>query len=480
MPPTKVPTPAQIDRALGRRSLHAFVCAAWPIVYPAIPFVDGPLLRVLCEILESVTRGERKRVILNVPPGHMKSSLTCIFWPVWEWLTQPSLRQTFVSYDQKLVLRDSEHVLNLIESAWFRARFPEVWVPGGAATGLYSNTRGGLRFSTSVGGALTGHHMERLVIDDPIKPSEVDGKKLAACETWYRGTVVPRINDRLAMVVIMQRLHQKDLCGILLDEPGWEGFRFPAFYEPAQADDLDWRTEPEEILWPALHPESVLREKARGLGPLRAAAQLQQRPAPAGGALFKEEQIVYFDDLPSQDVYGAEPVDVVLSWDLTFKDEVNSDYVCGMAVARVGALYYVLEVVRERLDFVGAVDAILALSGRYPGASAVLVEDKANGPAVISTLRNVVPGLVPVKPMGSKVARAHAVTGLFAARQVHFRRGAAWVPALLSELLAFPTGAHDDQVDALTQALNHFRDSVSDFERIMALAMKQKKEGGAG
>jgi predicted phage terminase large subunit-like protein len=275
----------------------------------------------------------------------------------------------------------------------------------------------------------------------------------------------------------MQRCHQQDLSGHLLEQGGWEHLCLPAEYEGSGcATSIGWsdpRGEQGELLWPERFGRQEIETLKVSLGSYAAAGQLQQRPSPAGGGIFKRHWFRYWQprggNLPpvivrlpdgtQQAIVAIEmPYHVneqIQSWDCAFKDLETSDYVVGQAWARLGALYFLGEQTRRRLDFPATVNAVRELSRQFPGTLAKLIEDKANGSAVIQMLYREIPGILPVNPEGGKIARAAAVSPLIEAGNVYLPHPlyALWVNDFIEECAAFPNGAHDDQVDAMTQAL---------------------------
>jgi len=275
----------------------------------------------------------------------------------------------------------------------------------------------------------------------------------------------------------MQRCHQRDLSGHVLEQGGWEHLCLAAEYEgPGRTTSIgfsDPRTEVGELLWPERFGPEEIESLKRSLGSYAAAGQLQQRPSPAGGGLFKRSWFRYFQPLG----YNLPPVvvsmpdgtqrsiaaieapqhveETIQSWDCTFKDLDTSDYVVGQVWGRLGPMFFLGDQVRARLDCPGTVKAVRDLTNKWPGTVAKLIEDKANGSAVIQMLAREIPGLLPVNPEGGKVARAAAVSPLIEAGNVYLPHPmyAPWVNDFIEECAAFPNGAHDDQVDAMTQAL---------------------------
>ncbi len=455
---------AAFDREIGLRcSFYEFVKMAWPHILP-YEFKDGWHIRLICDVLERCYRGELRKIVINIPPGCMKSLLVGVFWPVWCWVRDPSLGFLATSFDVTLTRRDSARSLQLIQGEWFRARWGDVvWVEDGAGAGEHHNARGGVRFATSIGSKAMGRHPDVRIIDDPIKPQEISPATLADAENYWNTTLRTRQRDPKSVrtVLIMQRLAVHDLAGVFRKEGDWHFVVLPMRYEPGpEAYASDPRRGKGELLWPERFGEPEVQELER-MPPRDRAAQLQQRPVPEGGAIIKEEWIQWYD--PKH----PPPFSMTLqSWDLSFKGVATSDFVAGQLWGTSGPNYYLVDAILERLDFVGSVKAILAMCTAHPGSS-VLIEDKANGPAVMSALEGKVSGVVAVEPQGGKAARLNAVSPLFEARNVYLPRGNPIAEALALSLQSFPFAPHDDDVDACTQALNYMHANVLDYAGMM-------------
>jgi predicted phage terminase large subunit-like protein len=473
---------AKVEREYATRSLREFVKQAWQVVEPFTPFVPGWHIDAITDHLEAVTRGQIRNLLINVPPRHMKSLLVSVFWPAWEWIQHPERRWLYSSYAASLSIRDSVQCRRLIESPWYRSRWGHIFSLTGDqnAKMRFDNNRSGYRLSTSVGGTVTGEGGDRIVCDDPHKVDEVhsDTVRKAATE-WWDVAMSTRVNDpkTSAMVVIMQRCHQRDLSGHLLEKGNFEHLCLPAEYEgPSRVTSIgfsDPRTQPGELLWPERFGPTEIAELKVSLGSYAAAGQLQQRPSPAGGGIFKRHWFRYWQprgmNLPAVIVRMPDGSTISInavesphhvdeqfqSWDCSFKDMDTSDYVVGQMWARVGARFLLGDQVRGRIDCPSTVKAVRELTEKWPGTMAILIEDKANGSAVIQMLSNEIPGILPVNPEGGKVARAQAISPLVEAGNVYLPHPdyAPWVNDLIEECAAFPNGAHDDQVDAMTQAL---------------------------
>jgi predicted phage terminase large subunit-like protein len=293
-----------------------------------------------------------------------------------------------------------------------------------------------------------------------------------------------RLNDlaRGHKVVIQQRLHEADLTGDLLTKGGYELLCLPAEFEPERrcVTSIGWSDPREQcggLLWPQKVTNADLEELKRSLGAYRYAGQYQQRPSPAEGGIFKRVHLRYWRpahlELPPVHVRNSDtavlhipamPIPaqfdtMIQSWDMAFKDKSTSDYVVGQVWGALKADRFLLDQHRQRMDMPATKEAVRAMSDRWPRAAAKLVEDKANGPAVIQELKHDVSGLIEVTPEGGKMARAHAVSPQVEAGNVYLPHPAIapWVAEFIEEACAFPNGRYDDQVDAMTQALNRLR-----------------------
>lgn len=491
------------QRLIQRLGLYEFVKRAWPVVEPA-PYVDSRHIELVCAHLEAVSRGECTRLVINIPPGCSKSLLVSVFWPAWDWIAcNPGRKWMVASFDLSLTLRDADRLRDLITSDWYQARFgpsaPRVGALGWRPVSLdrsepskkvaktdkgksfFRLSGGGYRFSTMVRGRATGWHCDFQVMDDPIKPSDIqaggDQARLAlekVRQTWATTFASRKANPAtFARVVVMQRLHEHDLAATCEAE-GYTVLSLPMEYDPARhcrtAWGEDWRTVPGELLNPDRFPAAIVEKTKTELGPRAAAAQLQQNPTAETGAIFDRGWFTRrWTEIPAGCVWWQ-------SWDCTFKNTAGADYVVGQTWARLGVNHYLVDQVRARMSFTATVQAIRDMVAKWPEARRVLVEDKANGSAVMDALRGEIPGLVAVEPLGGKVVRATATTGLWQAGQV-WLPNAPWVGDFVEEHAAFPLGVHDDQVDATSQALTHAAGKGRKADRYKGLGAGSRSAG---
>ncbi len=506
--PSKVADLVQVQRAIGfKGGLHRFIRMAWHVVEPGIPFRDNWHIGAKCEHLEAVTSGQIKRLIMNEPPGCMKS-LTCnVFWPVWDWIQDPGQRFIYASFDQRLVgQRDGGKVIELVQSPWFRARWGDrVKIATDAAAGEFYTQARGMRLATSPGGRLLGYHAHKIVNDDLVKPRAITDNYLAEIQDWRKSTQASRLLPGGAIVLIMQRLHMNDPAGHAIREveadgsPTWDHLMLPMRYVASRACSTsigfkDPRTVEGELLWPSYKNEEEVATLEKEMGSTVASAQLQQNPTPAGGIVFSRSWFKFYKAAPAK--FDA----TCMSFDFTFKDVSKRpggkiDFVGMGAYGRKGADYYLTDLHIERLDFPSSLSLVKNKAKRWPRIMAKLVEDKANGPAVMSMLSKEISGLIAVTPEGGKEARANAVAPAYEAGNVYYPDpdGAITDPATqnspvklpffwdgrpcnvmphVDSMSGFPFAEHDDDVDVETQALLYMRKKATRFVEAMKALQK--------
>jgi predicted phage terminase large subunit-like protein len=449
----------RIERDLCALSFKDYAKAAWPWVEPD-PLIWNWHLDCYAEHLEAVTSGQILKLVMNVPPGCSKSLFTSVLWPTWEWVRRPEGRWFFASYDQRLSTRDSVKCRNLIASRWYQERWGHLYRLQGDQNEktYYETDKKGWRLATTPNGHGTGQHPDRVVVDDPLSAEDAlsEATRLSVAQWWSQTMSTRGAARGVRQVLIMQRLHEEDLTAEVLKEGGWTHIVLPMKYEAKRmmVTPLGWndpRTTAGDLLAPKQFPAHIVDDLEKKLKAYGTAGQLQQRPSPLGGGLIKDDWWQFYTEQPK------EFDQIVASWDLAMKDVKEADYTVGLVVGRKGALFFVLDCIRARMDAPDQLKQIKTLADRWPKAVAKLIEDKANGPAVIQLLRLEVPGIIPIKAdasTGGKQARLMAVTPLIQAGQVYLPKGIGWADTLKSEAGAFPNGAHDDMLDALSQALN--------------------------
>ncbi len=443
-------------------------------LYTCHGYEMGWFHKTVCEELDrffdEVEAKKSPRLILCAPPRHGKSELVSRRFPAYALGRNPDLQIIATSYSADLASSMNRDVQRIIDDDPFKEIFPETTLGQSGRSGFIRTSdkfevvgRRGAYRSAGVGGGITGMGADIAIIDDPFKDRK-EANSVTVRQSvwdWYTSTLYTRLSSGGGVIVMCTRWHDDDLIGRLLamrdsgeTTEDWRVVNFPAVAEFDEA----YRKRGE-----ALHPERFpierLEQIQRQIGSRDWASLYQQHPIPDGGNIFEESWFKYWtpDTLPSS--FDA----MCASWDMTFKNTNHSDYVVGQVWGRKGANFYLIDQIRGRMDFVQTASAVMELSKKYPTVTRRLVEDKANGTAIISALKEKVHGIVPVTPTESKESRAYAVTSLFEAGNVFLPNPELnpWVRReLLPELLVFPSGKHDDQVDAMTQALNHLKNSA--------------------
>jgi predicted phage terminase large subunit-like protein len=402
---------------------------------------DWPHLRYIQDALERVTQGELRRLLICIPPRHGKSELATVRYSVYRLVNDPGLRIIVGAYNQILANKFSRKARRIAEVELQLAsdRY---------AVEDWETTAGGGVRAVGVGGGITGQGGDLIVIDDPVKSREEAESQAYRdrCWEWYTDDLYTRLEPGGAVILIMTRWHADDLAGrILASETAGE---WTVINLPAEAEEGDPLGRPLGApLCPERYDSEALADRRRVLGAYGYNALYGQRPSPPEGGMLKRSWWRRYDTPPERFD------EVIQSWDMTFKDTKASDFVCGQVWGRRGAEAYLLDLVWGRFDIVATLAAVRALSARWPQATAKYVEDKANGPAVIAMLRQEIGGMIAVEPEGGKVARVVAVSPTIEAGNVYLPRFAPWADAFIEECAAFPTGANDDQVDAMSQAL---------------------------
>lgn len=440
------------------------------VLFTTPNYLPGWVHQDICDrldrFLEGVLRKESPRLMLFMPPRHGKSELVSRKFPAYALGRNPDLSIIASSYSADLASRMNRDVQRVIDSEPYRQAFPDTCLFGknirSVADGSYLRNsdifevvgRQGVYRATGVGGGITGMGADILDIDDPIKDAkEADSATVRqSIWDWYTSTALTRLSPGGGVLLTLTRWHEDDLAGRLLQAAKEGGDEWEVVVYPAIAEQNEAHRQVGEALHPDRYPLPMLQKIKGAVGSRVWEALYQQRPSAAEGGLIKRDWFKVY----KQDPKTLGPFDeVVQSWDFTFKDSKASDYVVGQVWGRKGADKYLLDQVRARMDFPASLQALRTLSAKWPEARLKLIEDKANGPAIIATAQREIEGLVPVEPQGSKEARVSAASPSIESGNVHIPHPeqAPWVHDFIEECAAFPNGAHDDQVDAMAQAL---------------------------
>jgi predicted phage terminase large subunit-like protein len=457
-----------IDRSLAADSLAAFVAQAWPLIEPQTPLRWNWHLDVICEYLEAVAGGDIRRLIINVPPRSGKSILVSILFPSWLWVRLPSSRLVFASYSAALSIDLSVKRRSVIQSPWYQQRWSSR-VTMAADQNLkseFANTASGRMIATSVDGSVTGRGGQYLIVDDLLNPAmaESDAERTSAIR-WFDETLGSRLDDKKTgrVICIEQRTHQADLSGHLLAQGGWEHLCLPAESDrwttivlPRSGHEIV--KQEGELLWPEREGRAELSAARVRLGDYAYQCQYLQQPVARGGNRFKREWFGTFRNVPPFDI-------VVTAWDTAFKESETSDYSAAVTIGFLGSRgpngelpgLYVLHAWHGRVAFSELKEKAKGFALEWR-PNVVIVEDAASGQSLLQELKlDTALPLHPQKVQGDKLVRAAAAEPTISAGRVMLPEGAPWGEEFLHEVCAFPSGSHDDYVDALVHAIIYLR-----------------------
>ena len=473
----RAPTLNDIKAEKGRRSFHYFVNDMWDQVDPD-EFVDAWYIKCLCEHLQAVFEGRVKNLVINIPPGLGKSLICSVLYPAWTWAVDPKFSFLCSTKAAGNLKRDAFKFYNLVNGDKFKSRFGETFNMGNNGHAIddpkrkvsegfreIQNDKMGYRRAITTGAATTGARGKIIMLDDPNDRSEVDSKvKRESTNNYVFKTLSTRNFAKRggAMIIVMQRLHEEDVAGMAIKK-GFPHLKIPMEMDGTSSFALEEWEDPREegeFLIPDLYDGASKEDTLTKMSTLEYEGQYQQSPTLADGNIIKRDWVRYWKELPFHiDEY-------IQSWDFAAKDKSNSDFTVGQVWARKGADKYLIYQIRGVFSFPDACQQVINMTNRYPMARRKFIEDKANGPAIIQTLRSKVAGLIPVEPRGDKVARVNAITPDFESGNVYFPDPSVqpWVERTFEpEIFSFPNGKNDDQVDAMSQALDKLRSNIVSF-----------------
>lgn len=515
------------QRERYEESLSEFVQGAWPSIDSA-EYKPSWAIDAMCDHLEAVTLGHISRLLINVPPRCSKTTIASICWPAWTWARSqksywsgPSVKFMCASYNAALSLTNSNSSRRLLTSPWFQENWGSRFIlrDDQNTKTKFDNTAGGTRLSTSVGGSLLGIGGDIIVIDDPHnteteKVVETDADR-AKVLSWWKEVRNTRLNDPKlsAIVVVMQRLHEGDLSGKILDDESdeWTHLMIPMRHDPSRhcvtvklpqyVDEEPWedpRTEDEELMWPERFGEKEVARMEGGMGPYMSSGRLQQAPTPKGGGIIKRDWWQTWDGEAARQ-YGLEWSAtrkefpefelVVASLDTSYGEKQENDFnaltvwgiwidrnknrramlmygwakrlpLHGTIVHRIPGEAQVQFDQRQR-DAFGLIEWVADTCKRYK-VKRLLIEDKTRGRDVAQEINRLYArenwGTQLINPAGDKVSRTHSVVPLFTDRGI-WAPNTRWADAVIDQCLSFPKADHDDLHDTVTQFLNWAREN---------------------
>ena len=436
------------------KDFSAFVIKVFETVSPGDKLLPNWHIDAMTYAAEPVIEGKVKRLITTVPPRHLKSIIFSVALPAYLLGRDPTKRIICVSYSAELAVKHSNDFRAVVNSLWYRRLFPQMSVSRAKDTQGETMTTGrGYRLATSLNGTLTGRGANLIVLDDPQKPDKALSETYRkTAGQWFDTTLLSRLDSKSegTVVLVMQRLHEDDLVGRLLEKGGWQHLKIAAIagqdeniqigprrrvYKRKAGSVIDPRRE-------SLKDLAVLRQS---MGELFFSAQYQQEPIPLAGNLIKAEWFKEYGVAPTYTYDDA----LVISIDTAMKGEQLADFSVATVWLGRGDHCFLLDLWRERVDYPDLKRAALRLRDKYPTAT-LLIEDKGSGTSLIQELRAFNVAVIAINPQGDKPTRVANISARFEAGAVFFPKSAPWLDPLKAELLGFPNVKHDDQVDSVS------------------------------
>jgi predicted phage terminase large subunit-like protein len=496
-----LPSRRDVMRSLAQDSLYEFIKQAWKHIDPQ-PFVDGWVLQAVAEHLQAVSEGQIRNLLINIPPRCAKSLTTCVFWPAWEWIRDPSMTILSCSYSQEFAKRDCVKTRDLINTPWYQERWGDrfAFSEDQNQKMRYTNSEHGHRIAFAVRGA-TGEGGRRLIVDDPLKIEDWDNPTaLAENIDWWTGTMATRANDwaNTSRVICMQRLAQGDLSGFVLEnqpgrythlklpmrfDPGdrcvtvtvggktWEDPRGPVVdaIEAAEEAGEDPPAAPldPELLWVERFPDEAVKEIEADLGPSRSAGQLGQRPTPAGGGKLKPGWFKLIDQAP------AHPQYIVRRWDFAATERKRKgkqpDYTASGLISYLNGNWFILidqhfqESPREvdfRLVQTAAIDGpgVPIRIPQDPGSAGKSDADHKVAILLAGYDAKALPETGDKEQRAGPLASAAEANNVYLVRTLHAR-------AFLDEAELFPFGVNDDMIDVAANGMADIRTMIIEAKK---------------
>lgn len=444
--------------ALLRRDFRYFVWKCFNTVTPGTPFLPNWHIDAIAYQLMRVKSGDLTRLLINQPPRSLKSISVSVAFVAWLLGHDPTRRIIVVSYSNDLAAELHRQFRTIVDAPWYQDLFPRMRAEKDSGTELVT-TAGGSRYATSVGGTLTGRGADLIILDDPLKAEEAmsDAARRRVID-WYGNTLVSRLNDKesSSIIVVMQRLHEDDLAGYLHSRGGWEHLTLSSIAEEDSVIPLgNGKTKTRkagELLHPERESKAVLDHIKDEIGSLKFSAQYQQQPVSAEGNLVSKSWIRWYESAP--DLGQGQ---IVQSWDVATTTGMTNDWSVCTTWLMARRSYYLLDVWRGKLEFPLLKRKLIELAHHHE-PNRILIERAGAGiPLLQEFALNPVPRVpmpLGITPEGDKIVRMEAQCARFEAGQVYLPKEAPWLSEFLREILTFPSGRHDDQVDSVSQFLN--------------------------
>lgn len=437
--------------AVCRNDFYAFMQKAFTVIDGSQDFKGNWHLELISDKLEQCRKGKIKKLIINIPPRNLKSHCASVCFPAYLLGHEPNAKIVCISYAQDLANKLSRKTRKLMESSFYKNIF-QTRLAGKNTENEFETTKNGSRYATSIDGTLTGDGGSYIIIDDPIKADEATSEiKRRNVNEWYNNTLVSRLNNKIdgVIILIMQRLHVDDLTGHLLKQDGWELLSLPAIAENDETFILsDGRVvgrQSGNALNPKLEPLEILEQQRKNMSDYNFSAQYQQKPIPEKGNIIDFELFKFYT---TSFING----EVFQSWDVAAKTGDDNDYSTCITAKAKGEECYIIDVFRGKYTLPDLEEEIIKLKQKFQ-ASNVIIEESPISQQLIQALEKQGHRLIKHRPQYDKITRANNISFPLKAGKIMLPENANWLNDFKTEIVSFPKGRHDDQVDAFTQLM---------------------------
>lgn len=444
----------EIEKEIYNNSLNYFIERSFYIINQGQKFINNWHIGAISEALNEVYNGNIKRLLINMPPRYLKSVCVSVAFPAWILGKDPTKRIIVASYSEKLAIKHSTDCRLILESSWYKRVFNNTILSRTQNQKYkFSTTQNGYRFATSVGGTLTGEGGDILIIDDPHNPQNVlSEKQRDKVLKWYDNTFSSRLNNKKngAIIVVMQRLHENDLSGHLLEKGGWVHLNLPAIFEEEtiiNIGNFNKIIKKGELLFEKREGKEEIERIKKDMGEYVFNCQYQQKPMTENSGIFSKKWLQYYNEnINFENIY--------LSFDTAIKAGINNDPSVCTIWGKYKNNYYLIDLYREWLEYPDLKRKSIQLINKWQ-PRAILIEDKASGQSLIQDLKKELSyNVIPIKVVKDKITRFASITPIFEAERIFIKDKTNWLFDLEYELLTFPNSQHDDQVDSISQFLN--------------------------
>lgn len=448
----------KILRAILRSDLRSFIQKTFHTISPNQDFIPNWHIDMIADYLYAVENGEIRRLIINLPPRSLKSICISVSWTAWLLGFLPSIKIIVASYSNILSIKHSLDSRIIVNSNWYKKLFPKMILSKlHNQKSKFLTTKNGFRFATSVGGSLTGEGGDILIIDDPHNPSHIYSKKLRnKVLAWYKNTFATRLNNpsKGSIVIVMQRLHENDLIGFLLQDKSWTLVDIPAIATRDYHYQINGKTylfPKDNIIDNKRYSLDYFKKIENEIGKENFAAQYQQQPVRQQEGILPKKYIQYYQELPDQLQF------VVQSWDTAIKTSLNSDFSVCTSWGILDDRYYLLDIFRQKMEYPKLKIKLQSLADKIK-PQIILIEDKASGQQLIQDLKlSSKYNIIPQKPISDKITRFAAITTFFYQKKVFIPERSNQNLVFIDEITSFPASQNDDIVDSVSQFFSYVK-----------------------